>query len=253
MAQPAANSAPISKMRCWSCPDITTKLASKATYSSAARAVVPKPVQTPHPPLWLGGGKRETARVAGEGGLGALVLAPTDPEAVRDWVDEYYEALSDCVPLGFAVHAAFALALPMMVHADEAEAIARGLDGAHFDAYARGHYESFGRHRPGRTSVWEEFEARRDDVGLVCFDDFALAALMPRPLLCVSYSVRELGELAAEQLFRRIEGDTSAPQHVVVPTRVIERGIRADALAERSASSPASPASPASPDEGTPR
>lgn len=97
------------------------------------------------------------------------------------------------------------------------------------------------------------WERRRDDVGLVCFDDFALAALMPRPLLCVSYSVRELGELAAEQLFRRIEGDTSAPQHVVVPTRVIERGIRADALAERSASSPASPASPASPDEGTPR
>ena len=72
----------------------------------------------------------------------------------------------ECVPLGFAVHASFALALPMMVHADEAEAIARGMDGAHFDAYARGHYESFGRHRPGRTSVWEEFQARRDDVGL---------------------------------------------------------------------------------------
>jgi alkanesulfonate monooxygenase SsuD/methylene tetrahydromethanopterin reductase-like flavin-dependent oxidoreductase (luciferase family) len=131
-----------------------------------ARQVVPRPVQTPHPPLWLGGGKRETARLAGENGLGALVLTPTDPEAVKDWVDEYYDALSAGVPLGFSVDAAFALTLPMHVHADESEAIARGVDGAHFDAYARGHYEAFGRHRPGRTSVWEEFEARRDDVGL---------------------------------------------------------------------------------------
>jgi alkanesulfonate monooxygenase SsuD/methylene tetrahydromethanopterin reductase-like flavin-dependent oxidoreductase (luciferase family) len=132
------------------------------------REVVPKPVQKPHPPLWLGGGKRETARLAAESGLGALVVTPTDPEAVKAWVDEYYEILSSdrCVPAGFAVNGAFALTLPMMVHADEAEAIARGLDGAHFDAYARGHYEAFGQHRPGRTSVWEDFEARRDDVGL---------------------------------------------------------------------------------------
>jgi alkanesulfonate monooxygenase SsuD/methylene tetrahydromethanopterin reductase-like flavin-dependent oxidoreductase (luciferase family) len=130
------------------------------------REVVPKPVQPPHPPLWLGGGRRETARVAGENGLGAFLLTPTDPEAVKTWVDEYYEALRSCVPLGFAVNAGFALTLPMMVHDDEAEAIARGLDGAHFDAYARGHYETFGQHRPGQTSVWDEFQARREDVGL---------------------------------------------------------------------------------------
>lgn len=131
-----------------------------------ARQVVPRPVAAPHPPLWLGGGSREAARVAAENGLGALILTPADPEPLKDWVDEYYSTLSSAVPLGFAVDAAFALALPMHVHADEAEAIARGLDGAHFDAYARGHYEAFGRHAPGRTSVWEEFEARRDDVGL---------------------------------------------------------------------------------------
>ena len=53
----------------------------------------------------------------------------------------------------------------MMVHDDEAEAIARGIDGAHFVAYARGYYDAFGEHQPGRTSVWDEFLARRDDVG----------------------------------------------------------------------------------------
>src|ERR1700754_2355395 len=121
-----------------------------------ARNVVPKAVQAPHPPLWLGGAKRETARVAAENGLGAILLTPTDPEDVKPWVDEYYEIVSSddrCRPAGFSVTPAFALALPMMVHADEAEAIARGLDGAHFNAYATGHYEVFGQHRPGRTSV----------------------------------------------------------------------------------------------------
>jgi putative sterol carrier protein len=53
----------------------------------------------------------------------------------------------------------------MMVHADEAQAIERGIDGAHFFAYARGHYDVFGEHEPGRTSVWDEFLARREDVG----------------------------------------------------------------------------------------
>ena len=53
----------------------------------------------------------------------------------------------------------------MMVHADEAQAIERGIDGAHFFAYARGHYEAFGEHEPGRTSIWDEFLARREDVG----------------------------------------------------------------------------------------
>jgi putative sterol carrier protein len=52
-----------------------------------------------------------------------------------------------------------------MVHADEAEAIERGIDGAHFHAYARAHYHAFGEHQPGRTSLWDDFLARRDDVG----------------------------------------------------------------------------------------
>ena len=69
------------------------------------------------------------------------------------------------MPAGFAINPNIAVALPMMVHADEAEAIERGIDGAHFSAYARGHYEAFGEHEPGRTSIWDEFLARREDVG----------------------------------------------------------------------------------------
>ena len=53
----------------------------------------------------------------------------------------------------------------MMCAPDEAQAIERGIDGAHFFGYSLAHYYVFGDHRPGRTNVYEEFLARRDDVG----------------------------------------------------------------------------------------
>jgi alkanesulfonate monooxygenase SsuD/methylene tetrahydromethanopterin reductase-like flavin-dependent oxidoreductase (luciferase family)/putative sterol carrier protein len=133
------------------------------------RNVVPKPLQRPHPPLWLACSRRETIRLAGEKGLGVLSFAFVEPEEAREWVDEYHAILASdrCVPGGFAVNPRFAVALPMMVHPDEATAIERGIDGAHFFGYSLAHYYVFGEHRPGRTNIWEEFQARRDQTGFV--------------------------------------------------------------------------------------
>jgi putative sterol carrier protein len=69
------------------------------------------------------------------------------------------------VPAGFAVNPNFAVVLPMMCHAEESEAIERGIDGAHFFGYSLAHYYAFGEHHPGRTSIWEEFQERRDQMG----------------------------------------------------------------------------------------
>jgi alkanesulfonate monooxygenase SsuD/methylene tetrahydromethanopterin reductase-like flavin-dependent oxidoreductase (luciferase family)/putative sterol carrier protein len=134
----------------------------------APRNIVPKPLQQPHPPLWVASTKSETIRLAAEQGVGALSFTFADPEETKAWVDEYYDIITSdrCVPAGFAINPNIAVALPMMVHADEEQAIGRGIDGAHFFAYARGHYEAFGEHEPGRTSIWDEFLARREDVGL---------------------------------------------------------------------------------------
>jgi hypothetical protein len=52
-----------------------------------------------------------------------------------------------------------------MLAEDEAVAIERGIDGAHFFGYSLAHYYGMSRHRPGRTSVWEEFLANRDKRG----------------------------------------------------------------------------------------
>jgi alkanesulfonate monooxygenase SsuD/methylene tetrahydromethanopterin reductase-like flavin-dependent oxidoreductase (luciferase family)/putative sterol carrier protein len=131
------------------------------------RNVIPKPLQQPHPPLWVACSRRETMRAAAEKGIGALSFAFAEPEEIKTWADEYYDIITSdrCVPAGFAINPNIAVVLPMMVHDDEAEAIERGIDGAHFLGYALAHYDLFGQHAPGHTSIWDEFQARREDVG----------------------------------------------------------------------------------------
>jgi alkanesulfonate monooxygenase SsuD/methylene tetrahydromethanopterin reductase-like flavin-dependent oxidoreductase (luciferase family)/putative sterol carrier protein len=136
-------------------------------FSMPPRNVVPKPVQRPHPPLWVACSRRETIRLAAEKGIGALTFSFVEPEEAREWVDEYHAIIASdrCVPAGFAVNPRFAVVLPMMCAQDEGEAIERGIDGAHFFGYSLAHYYVFGEHRPGRTNIWEEFLRRRDEVG----------------------------------------------------------------------------------------
>jgi alkanesulfonate monooxygenase SsuD/methylene tetrahydromethanopterin reductase-like flavin-dependent oxidoreductase (luciferase family)/putative sterol carrier protein len=135
--------------------------------SMPQRNVVPKPLQKPHPPLWVACSRRETIRLAAEKGMGALSFSFVEPEEAAEWVAEYRAIIASdrCVPAGFAVNPRVAVVLPMMCHPDEAEAIERGIDGAHFFGYSLAHYYVFGDHRPGRTNIYEEFERRRDEVG----------------------------------------------------------------------------------------
>ena len=126
------------------------------------RNVVPKPLQKPHPPLWVACSRRETILLAASKGIGALTFAFIDPEEARTWVSEYERVLaSDCLPVGWAVNPQVACVSPMMVHHDEEEAIRRGVEGANFFGYSLGHYYVFGTHRPGRTNVWAEYTERR--------------------------------------------------------------------------------------------
>jgi alkanesulfonate monooxygenase SsuD/methylene tetrahydromethanopterin reductase-like flavin-dependent oxidoreductase (luciferase family) len=131
------------------------------------RNVIPKTVQKPHPPLWVACSRRETIHFAARNGIGALSFSFTEPEDAGVWVDEYYRLLAsdECVPAGFAVNPNVAVVLPMMCHEDEATAIERGIDGAHFFGYALGHYYGPSAHEPGRTNIWDEFVRRREDHG----------------------------------------------------------------------------------------
>jgi alkanesulfonate monooxygenase SsuD/methylene tetrahydromethanopterin reductase-like flavin-dependent oxidoreductase (luciferase family) len=131
------------------------------------RNVMPKTKQKPHPPLWVACSRRDTILMAARKGLGALSFSFVEPEQAKEWVDEYYALIAseECVPAGFAVNPNFAVVLPMMCHTDESVAIERGIDGAHFFGYSLAHYYVFGEHRPGATSIWDEFLAGRDTRG----------------------------------------------------------------------------------------
>jgi alkanesulfonate monooxygenase SsuD/methylene tetrahydromethanopterin reductase-like flavin-dependent oxidoreductase (luciferase family) len=131
------------------------------------REVVPKPLQKPHPPLWVACSRRETIHLAATKGIGALSFSFVEAEEARRWVNDYYDTIASeaCVPGGFAVNPNLAVVLPMMCHQDEQTAIDRGIDGAHFFGYSLGHFYAFGNHRPGRTNVWEEFLRNREAYG----------------------------------------------------------------------------------------
>jgi alkanesulfonate monooxygenase SsuD/methylene tetrahydromethanopterin reductase-like flavin-dependent oxidoreductase (luciferase family) len=132
-------------------------------FSMPCRNVVPKPVQKPHPPMWLACSSRETIHVAAQLGLGALTFAFVDPSEARHWVEDYYTTLErECVPIGHTVNANIAMVTGFSCHPNAEEARRRGVDGFRFFGYALAHFYLFGTQTPGRTDIWKSFEQVRD-------------------------------------------------------------------------------------------
>src|SRR5215475_9922117 len=133
-------------------------------FSMPCRNVVPKPVQKPHPPIWVAASRRETIHEAARDGIGALTFAFIDTAEAIKWVGEYYDIIKSeaCVPIGHSVNANIAMVGGFSCHADPEEARRRGLDGFRFFGYALGHYYIFGEHLPGRTDIWANYEKARD-------------------------------------------------------------------------------------------
>jgi len=132
-------------------------------FEMPCRNIVPKPVQRPHPPVWVACSQRETIRMAARLGIGALTFAFVDPAEAQSWVEEYYSIIrSDaCVPIGHTVNANICMVSSFSCHHDRETAIRRGLEGFEFFGYALGSLYGFGEHKPGRTNLWEEFQRVR--------------------------------------------------------------------------------------------
>ncbi|HUD61627.1 MAG TPA: LLM class flavin-dependent oxidoreductase [Acetobacteraceae bacterium] len=125
------------------------------------RNVLPKPVQKPHPPLWVACSQLETIEMAGRRGLGALGFQFLSADAAHAWVHAYYNAfvneqdkLAD-----YQTNPNIALVSYFMCAETDDEARRRA-DGATFFQFALRYYgSSSGRKRPDPYTVnmWDEY------------------------------------------------------------------------------------------------
>jgi alkanesulfonate monooxygenase SsuD/methylene tetrahydromethanopterin reductase-like flavin-dependent oxidoreductase (luciferase family) len=145
-----------------------------ASFSMPCRNVVPKPLQKPHPPMWMACTNRDTIRVAASHGLGALAFSFIDKEEALTWSQVYYDTIRSeaCVPLGHSVNANIALVSAFSLNHDHAEAVRRAQENQEFFAYAMAALVTKDN-TPGRTRLWEDFQAVRSAA--------SAAEMMPSP------------------------------------------------------------------------
>jgi LacI family transcriptional regulator, galactose operon repressor len=65
---------------------------------------------------------------------------------------------------------------------------------------------------------------REREIALIGFDDISLADLLKPAISVVAQDPQALGRAAADQLFRRLDGDTAPAVHHVIPVTLIARG-----------------------------
>jgi alkanesulfonate monooxygenase SsuD/methylene tetrahydromethanopterin reductase-like flavin-dependent oxidoreductase (luciferase family) len=127
------------------------------------RNVVPKPLQKPHPPLWVACSQLDTIEMAGRRGLGALGFQFVSAEAAHAWVHAYYNALTRRLDklTDYRINPNIALVSLFMCAKTDEEAQRRA-DGATFFQFALRYYgASQDRQRPppGAINMWDQYEA----------------------------------------------------------------------------------------------
>ena len=112
-----------------------------------SRPIHPKPFQDPHPPIYLACTREETLNMAGERGMGALVLGFSGPEDIAEKNKRYRAACARRRPeqqVGDLITEHLAALCPAMVLEDGDEARRIGLRGQRFFAESIAHWYGSG-------------------------------------------------------------------------------------------------------------
>ncbi len=105
--------------------------------------ILPRPVQMPHPPLYLACTKRDTVTLAAEYGIGALVLGFSGPEDVGELHRIYGDTIAARTKKRFVssqVNNHFSALCPTIVLDDQREAVRIGARAQRFFAEAISHW-----------------------------------------------------------------------------------------------------------------
>jgi alkanesulfonate monooxygenase SsuD/methylene tetrahydromethanopterin reductase-like flavin-dependent oxidoreductase (luciferase family) len=128
-------------------------------YDFPARNVIPKPLQQPHPPLWVACSNIQTIANAGEWGMGALGFSFVSPDAARAWVHKYYNTLLHRPkPLcDYPRNPNIAIVNGFMCAPTDEEAVAKAA-GWTFFIFALSYYGRKGVDAPGTSDLWREYQ-----------------------------------------------------------------------------------------------
>ncbi len=130
-------------------------------FSMPARNVIPKPVQQPHPPLWVAASRRETTMVAGRLGIGSLGFGFETPDELGERAEEYWRLVrEECFPIGHAINPALAVLSTFMIGDTDEEAHVRSANGPGFFSYSLGYYYNpvtGAKHPPGQHNVYRDY------------------------------------------------------------------------------------------------
>src|SRR6202161_392049 len=126
------------------------------------RNVVPKPVQKPHPPLWVACSQLDTIEMAGRRGFGALVFQFLSAEMAHAWVHAYYNSFTRRQQklADYQSNCNIAMVSYFMCAETDEEARRRA-DGVTFFQFSLAWYSgSRNRERPppGTVNLWDEYE-----------------------------------------------------------------------------------------------
>lgn len=86
------------------------------------RSILPKPVQKPHPPLWVTATNPETIEQAGRMGLGVAVFSFQSANSLEPLVERYKKAIARAEPISEVVNDRFLTVAPLLCLEDGDEA-----------------------------------------------------------------------------------------------------------------------------------
>jgi alkanesulfonate monooxygenase SsuD/methylene tetrahydromethanopterin reductase-like flavin-dependent oxidoreductase (luciferase family) len=123
------------------------------------RNVIPKPLQKPHPPLWVACSQLETIRYAAHRGMGALCFKFVDLASATAWVNAYYNSfLNDQQKLcDYQTNPNIAVVGGFMCCETDEEA-QRKSEGWTFFQFALQLYGKEGPFEPGTVDFWQRYQ-----------------------------------------------------------------------------------------------
>jgi alkanesulfonate monooxygenase SsuD/methylene tetrahydromethanopterin reductase-like flavin-dependent oxidoreductase (luciferase family) len=145
------------------------------------RSVVPKPLQQPHPPIWMAGTQPSSAFLAAERGLGFLHFSYTDPQALDEKVQKYREGIAKCEPVGSFVNDRFAGFTLMFCGRDDREAIQVASPGCEWYVRATNQLYAIWAQSGSQSYQWyaQQFESGRAG------EEIDIARMADESVLCI--------------------------------------------------------------------